>query len=359
MANAPVRSIWEKLNNLALVRFLLLSAAGWVLVELLAYFETVFVVFTSATILAFLLSYPAKWLNRLLPHGLAVSLIFVASMVTIGTITITIGLAVLSQGRVLADSVTEFVNSLAPVMAEVERFLGNWGIQVDLEAIEEQLREQTLNAVGLGLSVIQIFLANLINLIFIAVVAFFMLLDGQRLWELTLKLVPIHLRIRFTETVRRNLLGFFWGRLLLSLFFGVSAFFTFWVMKVPFALVLAIIVGIFDLIPGIGATLGISLVSLILLSESVWLALKVLIVCVLLQQVEENLLLPHIMKGSLDINPVVMFFALLVGARIAGLFGVFLAIPIAGVLVSLLEIEEMKGRSPVGRLPHSKMRHPK
>ncbi len=353
MANAPVRSIWEKLNNLVLVRFLLIFAAGWVFVELLAYFETVFVVFTSAVILAFLLSYPAKWLNRFLPRGLAVSLIFLVSMMMIGAITIMIGLAVLSQGRVLADSITEFVDSLTPVMVEIEQSLGNWGIQVDLEAIGEQLREQALNALGLGLSIIQIFLANLVNLIFIAVVTFFMLLDGQRLWQFTLKLIPIHLRIRFTETVRRNLLGFFWGRLLLSLFFGVSAFFTFWVMKVPFAVVLAIIVGIFDLIPGIGATLGISLVSLILLSESVWLALKVLIICVLLQQVEENLLLPHIMKGSLDINPVVMFFALLVGARIAGLFGVFLAIPIAGVLVSLLEIDEMKGRSPVDHLPRS------
>ena len=52
------------------------------------------------------------------------------------------------------------------------------------------------------------------------------------------------------------------------------------------------------------------------------------------------------MQDSLDINPVVMFFALLVGARVAGLLGVFLSIPVAGVIVSLLEIQEMKGRAP-------------
>ncbi|MGJ3252180.1 MAG: AI-2E family transporter [Elainellaceae cyanobacterium] len=354
MTKAPVKNIWEKLNNVVLVRFLLLFASGWALIELLSYFETVFVIFTSATILAFLLSYPAKWLQRFLPHGVAVSLIFLVSMVLIGAISMTISLAVLSQGRVLADSVTEFLNSLAPVVSQLEQFLSNWGIQVNLEAIEEQLREQALDGLRFGLSVIPIFLANLINLIFIAVVAFFMLLDGERLWQFTLKVIPIHLRIRFTETVRRNLLGFFWGRLLLSLFFGISSFLTFLLLNVPFALVLAIIAGLFDLIPGIGATLGISLVCLILLSEGVWLALKVLVICVLLQQVEENLLLPHVMKGSLDINPVVMFFALLVGARIAGIFGVFLAIPIAGVVVSLLEIEEMKGRSPIERLPRGK-----
>ena len=118
-------------------------------------------------------------------------------------------------------------------------------------------------------------------------------------------------------------------------------------------MVLAVIVGLFDLIPGIGATLGISLVALFLLSQSVWLSLTVIITCVLLQQVEENILLPRIMQDSLDINPVVMFFALLVGARVAGLLGVFLSIPVAGVIVSLLEIQEMKGRSTAPELPDS------
>jgi len=80
-------------------------------------------------------------------------------------------------------------------------------------------------------------------------------------------------------------------------------------------LLLAEIAGVFDLTPGIGATIGITLVSLI--------------ACVLLQQVEENLLMPRIMQGSINMNPVFMFFALLVGAKVAGLVGVFLSIPLA------------------------------
>jgi predicted PurR-regulated permease PerM len=96
------------------------------------------------------------------------------------------------------------------------------------------------------------------------------------------------------------------------------------------------------LIPGIGATLGISLVALIVLPQGIWLSLKVLLGCILLQQIEENLLMPRIMQGSLNINPVVMFFALLIGARVAGLLGVFLAVPIAGVIISLFEMDELK-----------------
>ncbi|MBD1995729.1 AI-2E family transporter [Leptolyngbya sp. FACHB-541] len=347
MVEPSAKSLWERLNNLTLVRLLLLFASGWAIVQFLSYFETVVVIFTSATILAFLLSYPTRWLSRMVPHGAAVILIFLISMMIIGAASITIGLGILSQGQRLAESVTEFLNSLAPVVGQVEELLQSRNLQVDLEGIEEQLRTQALSGIGSGLSLIQIFFANLINLILIAVVSFFMLLDGERLWNFVLKVFPSHLRRRLTVTLQRNLLGFFWGRLLLCFFYIGSAFVVFLILKVPFPLVLAFIAGVFNLIPGIGATLGISLISLILLSQSVWLAFKVLVVCIIIEQIEENLLLPRIMQNSLDINPVVMFFALLVGARVAGIFGLFLAVPVAGVVVSLLEIEEMRGRSQV------------
>ncbi len=80
-----------------------------------------------------------------------------------------------------------------------------------------------------------------------------------------------------TATIQRSFLGFFWGRLILSVFFGVSAFIVFLILQVPYALVLAAIAGVFDLIPGIGATLVISLVALILLPQGIWLSFKVLV----------------------------------------------------------------------------------
>ncbi|HEY9729788.1 MAG TPA: AI-2E family transporter, partial [Chroococcales cyanobacterium] len=63
----------------------------------------------------------------------------------------------------------------------------------------------------------------------------------------------------------------------------------------------------------------------------------------ILQQIQDNLISPRVMQNSVNVNPVVIFFALLVGARVAGILGIFIAIPIAGVLVDLLEIDEMKG----------------
>lgn len=337
---------WERLNNFVLVRFLLFFASGWALTQLLAYFETVIIIFVFAAILAFLLSYPVHWLQRFLPRTVAVILVFLISLLTIAGLTITVGLSILSQAQQLIESIVIFLTSLLPLLEQLEKFLSSRNVQVNLNIIQEQLQNYLLSGISTGLSysfsTIQIFFANFINLIVIAVVAFFMLLDGQRLWYFILKIVPKNIRSRFAIIVRRKFLGFVKGQLILMLFLTTSTFLVFLVLQVPFTLLLATIIGIFDLIPGIGATLGISLVCLIVLSQSAWLSLRVLLACVVLQQIQDNLIAPRVMQGSLNINPVVIFFALLIGARVAGLLGIFLAIPITGVIVSLFEIDEMK-----------------
>lgn len=344
-AALPHSSPWEQLSHAGLVKFLLLFACGWAFVEILAYFQSVVIIFVTATILAFLLSHPVHWLSRWMPRGVAAAIVFVSSLLLIAAIAGTVGLALLTQGPRLADSLGAFLNSLQPKIEQLEATLQSRNIAVDLQGLEAQFRESALELVGTGLGLLQKMLANFVMALLIAVVTLFMLLDGHRIWWWLLKWLPVERRDRFNQVVQRNLLGFFWGRLLLSLFLGTSIFISFLVLKVPFALVLGVFAGLFDLIPGIGASMGIGLIFLFLLSQNLWLALKALFICIVIEQIEENILLPHVMRDSLDINPVVMFFALVVGARVAGLLGVFLAVPIAGVIVSWLGIEEMKGRA--------------
>lgn len=340
-----IQAVLTQLDNSVLVRFLLLLASSWGVLQVLTYFEIVVVIFVISTILAFLLSYPVRWCRRFLAHDTAVFIVFMVALVLVGGLTTTLALAVIAQGQSLLDNGTNVLNSLLPFIEQIETTLRQWNVQVDLQTLGIQLQQQATTLLGSGLGLVQTLLENFINGILIAVVTFFMMLDGPRLWRWILRATPEHRRQHLTAIIQKNLLGFFWGRLLLSIFFAVSTFVVFLVLKIPYALVLAVIAGLFDLIPGIGATLGVGLVGLLLLSQGVVTAIQSVVVCILLQQVEENVLLPHVMRDSLNINPVVMFFALIVGVRVAGLLGLFLAIPIAGVLVSLLDIDELKGRS--------------
>lgn len=346
MSEPPAQNFWERVNNLVLVRFLLLFASGWALVQCLAYFEAVIVIFSLAAVVAFLLSYPVAWLRRFLPHGAAVTIVFSVSLLVLAGIAVTFGLAIISQSQQLVDSLPSFLNSVTPLVEKLEKYLRARHLQqIDLPAIQKQIQDQIPTVIGTSLATSQRLIDYFIKTILIEVVAFFMLLDGEKLWGFALKFVPKHLRSRFTEIVRRNFLGFFRGQMLLSLFFSAATFIIFLILNVPFPLVLAVIGGFFEIIPGIGAILGISIICLLVLPQSIWLAFKVLITCVVIQQIKDNLLAPRIMQDSLNINPVVVFFALLVGYRLAGLLGIFLAIPIAGVVVSLFEIEDMKASS--------------
>ncbi|MGF1588395.1 MAG: AI-2E family transporter [Pleurocapsa sp.] len=332
-----------KLNNNQLVRYLLIFALGWVLVQVIAYFETVLIIFVFAAILAFLLNYPVTWVSRFIPRWLAVIIVFLLALLSLGTLTATVGLTIVSQIQQILEQAPRLLDSAIALLKNLP-FVQSENMTIDVNTFTEQLREQALNVFTTGLTTIQNLLLSLLDLVLIIIVAFFMLLDGKPLWNFALRVVPPHLRSDLTVSIAKNFLGFFWGRLLLSIFFGVSAFLVFILLGVPYALALAAIAGVFDLIPGIGATLGIGLISLIILPQGILLSLKVLVGCIVLQQVEENLLMPRIMQGSINMNPVVMFLALLIGARVAGLVGVFLSIPIAGVLISLLDIDEMRSK---------------
>ncbi len=336
------QSIWDNLNNTKLIRFVLLFILAWAIVQIIAYFSSVIIIFIFAAIFAFLLSFPVQWAARIVPRGIAIVSIFLLGLLILVAIAATIGTAIFSQTQQLVTQAPQLLDS---AIASVDRsivFLQRWNINIDLSELQTQLRTQLPSTVGFGLIMLQSIFGNFLDLVIIAVVALFMLFDGKRLWNLLLRIFPMAMRDRVTVVVRKNFLGFFWGRLILVVFFGISIYIVFLLLGVSSPLGLAAIVSVFDLIPGIGATLGVSLVSLIILQQGINLALITLVSCILLQQIQENLLMPRIMQGSIDLNPVVMFFALLVGAKVAGLVGVFLSIPLAGIAVELCGVREMQ-----------------
>jgi predicted PurR-regulated permease PerM len=84
--------------------------------------------------------------------------------------------------------------------------------------------------------------------------------------------------------------------------------------------------------------LGIAAVVIVVAFINGWLALEVLGVAIALQQVKDNLIAPRIMGNLTGLSPVIIFVSLLLGARVGGLLGVILAIPLTGVVKSLAEI---------------------
>jgi predicted PurR-regulated permease PerM len=123
---------------------------------------------------------------------------------------------------------------------------------------------------------------------------------------------------------------------------GVSA----WLLGVPFALALALLVGVLDLIPLVGATIGSIVVVLVAFTHSLTAGIVMLILAVIYQFLENHIIQPVVMRKSIDVSPFIVLVSVLIGASLLGIIGALLAIPIAGsvqvVLRQLLEVRRSR-----------------
>ncbi|BAI93087.1 MULTISPECIES: AI-2E family transporter [Limnospira] len=338
MSKPTSRPFENFFSNSRLVRYLLLFAFGWAFIQFIAYFETIIIVFVFAAIFAFLLNYPVQWLQKYTSHTVAVVVVFSTSLLLLIGLLATLGLAIVSELQQFVTQAPDLLDSFVNLLDQIETLLKNANIRVNLDFLQEDLKQEVSNLFGFGTAAVGKILSGLVEFIIILVVTFFMLLNGEQLWASFQSFFPSNIE-DFTLSLRNNFLGFFRGRLILSVFFGFSAFFVYLILQAPYPLFLATLVGVFDLIPGVGATIGIILSAIIVLPKGILISLQVIVYCVLLQQIEENILMPRIMQNSVNLNPVVIFFALLLGARIAGFLGLFLSIPIAAVIVGFVNIK--------------------
>ncbi|MEB3359520.1 MAG: AI-2E family transporter [Synechococcales bacterium] len=325
MKTPPRPNRWQRINPSDLVRFLLLFACGWAIIQFIQYFYSVIAVFTTAAVIAALLNYPIQWLARLIPRSLAIALVFIATLVILMGLVAALSLELVTQGQSLLADLVETLET-----GNILPLTDDW-LEENLERLIEVLR----TGLTTGLELAQQLFANFFIFIFIIAISVYMVIDGSQIWSVGLNLVPPHLRDRVDFTVKQSFLGFFRGQVLLMAFLSTTSFVVFKVLGVQFALFLAVIVAVLDAIPGIGATLGIGLVTLLIfVSQGVGLAAKTLVASVVLQQVQDNVISPKVMKNTLEINPVLLFFSIFVGEKVAGLLGIFLAIPVAGMLVA-------------------------
>jgi predicted PurR-regulated permease PerM len=170
-------------------------------------------------------------------------------------------------------------------------------------------------------------------LIAVPFLTFFMLLDGRRWVDGVLDVLPPTARPRWERVfdgINRTVGGYVTGNLLISLVAGTVAAVTLMAVGVPYALPLAVIVAILDLVPLVGATVALVACGVAALSEGVWQCVIVVVVLLVYQQIENHVLLPVVYGRTVDLSPLAVLVALLIGAELAGVLGALAAIPVAG-----------------------------
>jgi predicted PurR-regulated permease PerM len=177
------------------------------------------------------------------------------------------------------------------------------------------------------------------QLVTVLSVAFLLILNGRRYVSMALRLTgPREARYRRLVTdVNHAVAAYMLGNVAISGLATASTWLVLSILGVPYALSLGIVVGLFDLLPLIGATIGAILVALATLTVDFPTATIVWVVFVILYQRFENYIVQPLVYGrALDINPLVTILAVLAGASLLGILGALLAIPVAAAIQILL-----------------------
>jgi predicted PurR-regulated permease PerM len=176
-----------------------------------------------------------------------------------------------------------------------------------------------------------------LDTILIFILSIYMLLYGQQMWQGLIGLLPPKFGQAFGRSLHFNFQQFCLSQVLLALVMFAGLVPIFILLQVKYALLFALLVGVFQIIPLVGATIGIVLVTTLSLFQGFWIAVWVATASMVLQQIKDNLIAPKLMGEFTGLNPIWIFVSLLLGGRIAGILGVLLAIPIAGTIKSTVE----------------------
>ena len=178
-------------------------------------------------------------------------------------------------------------------------------------------------------------ISGLIIIVLGPVMAFYLLVDLPRLRRGAMTLIPPGRREEIKGLMDRigtAVGGFFRGQLLVALFVGVASSIGLWAIGLPYWLLVGMVAGIFNLVPLVGPFIGGGLAVIIALVsgeplKAVWAALVLLAV----QQIDNHLISPNVMGRTVQLHPVVVMLALLVGASFAGLFGMLVVVPLVAM----------------------------
>jgi len=185
-------------------------------------------------------------------------------------------------------------------------------------------------------------LGGVVYLIVILVISFYLVVEKRGVERLIKQIVPPNLQnksLKIIGKIEIKLSRWFVGQLALGFIIGLMSYIGLSILGVPYALVLAIIAGLFELVPYIGPWLSAVPAILIALTISPALAGAVLVLYFVIQELENYFIVPKVMEKSVDIHPVITIMAMMIGGQLAGLAGVILAVPVAAMV--LVAVEEV------------------
>jgi predicted PurR-regulated permease PerM len=239
-------------------------------------------------------------------------------------------------GASIAGVVPTLATQSGKLFAEFPNFIHRVfpALTLDLQGITRQIAPVGENIVKVTVGVF----SNLLAMFTVMTFTFYFLLERRQLRDFLAGLLGDGMGEQMLMVLRRvekRLSAWVLGELCLMAFIGTLSYIGLVFLQIEFALPLAIFAGLLEIVPTIGPTIAAVPAILVAFSHAPLLALSVTALYIIVQQVENNIVVPVVMRKSVGLPPVMTILALMIGGRFAGVTGAILAVPI------LLTIQEV------------------
>lgn len=236
----------------------------------------------------------------------------------------------------LIEQSSKLIVTLPPLLSQAFNIA-----HIDKALFQSQLTSLSGNAFSITLSILD----NFLTIIFLLVITFYLLLERNNLENRIASLVVGNegRARRLISNIQEKLGAWLRGQLLLSVIIGTFSYIGLTILNVPYALPLSLMAGIMEVVPVIGPIISSLPAILVALTISPVLALVVATMYFVIQQLENHLIVPQVMKKAVGLNPLVVILAVAVGSRLLGFPGALLGVPIA-VVIQILATEVIEGK---------------
>jgi predicted PurR-regulated permease PerM len=316
--------------------FPLLFLNGWLLLKLIDQLEPLVSILIAATLIAFLLDYPIRFLEQLgAKRIVAVGLVFLIFVLLLGLLVLVLGPLILQQANELLTKLPEWIESGRRQLNDLESWAATQQLPIDISgAITQSIDRFTSSLRSLTRQLVNVLfntIGSIVNIFLTVVFAVFLVFRGQSLWSGVLGWLPTEWNTQVREYLPDNFERYIAGQATLATVLATLQTIALFILGVPLSLLFGFTIGLASLVP-LGGTVGIVTVSLLVSLQDVWLGAKVLLVAVIVNQISENVLGPRIVGELIGLNPVWMLISVFIGFKLKGALGLFIAVPIASFI---------------------------
>jgi predicted PurR-regulated permease PerM len=322
-------------------RLLVLAGTVWVLMRIISTVHLVVFAFVIALLLTALLEPAVARLKRAgVPRGPATALTAIFGFVVIGLMAWFVIWQVLENVDNLSEQVQNGIEDLRRRLLDGPFHVTDKQINGLAQSLADAVGANTDAITSVGLEGVTVVVEALTGILLTFFSTLFLLYDGKRIWEWTLKLVPANARPGVAGAGPRawaTLTAYVRGTVVVALINAFSIGIGIYFLNVPMAVPLAVFIFLFSFIPLVGAVAsGALAVVIALVTQGVFTAVMTLAVVLAVHQIEGHILQPFILGRAVRVHPLAVVLAVASGGMIAGIGGAVVAVPLVAVTNTLV-----------------------